>query len=98
MATFIQSHVTSLQKVDMSIEQLLSELSKFAFVDIFNSDMNDTWSASACMRIKTKGATFKVHSGHGHASAKIALSTLLELVESTVKELGTTHITGNRNG
>lgn len=97
MAAFIQSQVNSAQKVDMNIEQLLSELLKYAFVDIFNNDTNDTWSAVACMRIKTKGATFKVHSGHNHPSAKSALTALLGLVEAAVKELGTTHIRGKQN-
>lgn len=72
---------------DLSLEQLLAELSKYAFVDIFNSDSDDTWTAISTMRIKTKGATFKISSGYNHVSAKSALTCLLELTLDAIKEM-----------
>lgn len=82
----------SFRRVDLTIEQLLERLAKYAFVSTYNCDSDDTWSANATMRIKTKGATFKVSSGFKHPSMKAALSTLLELVENAVEELGDKHV------
>lgn len=79
---------TNPRLIDLSLEQLLAELGRYAFVTIFNSDNDDTWSARATMRIKTKGAEFTVQSGYKHASTKSALMALLELVQNAVTELG----------
>lgn len=74
--------------INLTIEQLLAELDRYAFVSVRNYADDETWSATADMRIKTKGATFKVDSGFKHATAKNALAVLLELVENTMRELG----------
>jgi hypothetical protein len=85
----IKVYTTSQPRLlSMTLEQLINELNRYAFLTIFNHHADDTWSASAAMRIKTKGAQFEVKSGYNHPSVHSALSTLLDLVENAVKELG----------
>lgn len=91
MSTFLTKPAPPIDRdgiVNLSIEELLSRLGRYAFVNIHNATDDGTWSARAEMRIKTEGAEFTVRSGFGHASAKSALVTLLRLVENAVSELG----------
>lgn len=75
-------------RIDLNIEQLLAALKPFAFVRMFNSPTDDTWSATADMRVKTEGATFEVKSGYKHATCKDALQELLARVETAIATLG----------
>lgn len=69
-------------------DDLVAELTKYAFVDVFHSETNDTFSAKATMRIKTPGAEFTVASGFRHPTMKAALTKLLSLVENAWAEAG----------
>lgn len=71
-----------------TIEQLLEALNKYCFTRCNQSDDNGLWVATAEMRIKTEGATFKVQSEFRMPSMHAALAQLLDRVENAIKDLG----------
>lgn len=76
------------QPADLTLEEILAELYKYAFPDLRCNEYNGLFWAQATMRIKVQGSEFKVRSEMKHASPKAAAAELLERVKSAVAQLG----------
>lgn len=79
-------NIRSTPSVEMTLEQILEELSRYGQPHVTMSDRG--WWSAIDMHVSAKGATFNIRSASGHKSAWAAAAECLERVRQTLSEVG----------
>ena len=79
----------------LTSDDLLEEISPYATVDMFQSERDETWRACGSLRIRSKGANFKISSEFGHPTAQSALYELRDRVINVVNQASDLKQLGN---